>query len=65
MRHRTIHDANDVLVGRVVFSRNQDGRVLAERMEFAGLGGLLVEKDLKGVDIYRFAGRLPIANLLE
>lgn len=37
----SFHDANDALVSRVVFSRNQDGRVLAERMEFAGLRGLL------------------------
>ena len=34
------HDANDALVGRVVFSRDQDGRVLSERMEFPGPGGL-------------------------
>ena len=37
----TFHDANDGLVSRVVFSRDQDGRVLSERMEFAGPGGLL------------------------
>ena len=37
----TFHDANDALVSRVVFSRDQDGRVLSERMEFAGPGGLL------------------------
>jgi hypothetical protein len=35
------HGANDALVSRVVFSRNRDGRVLSERMEFAGPGGLL------------------------
>ncbi|HEY7497538.1 MAG TPA: hypothetical protein VH740_03445 [Vicinamibacterales bacterium] len=33
------HDANNVVVNRVVFSRNQDGRVLSERMEFAGPAG--------------------------
>ena len=37
----TFHDANDALVSRVVFSRDQEGRVLSERMEFAGPGGLL------------------------
>jgi YD repeat-containing protein len=37
----TFRDANDALVSRVVFSRDQDGRVLSERMEFAGPGGLL------------------------
>jgi hypothetical protein len=37
----SFHDANDALVSRVVFSRNQDGRVLTERMEFAGPRGLL------------------------
>ena len=35
------HDANKALVSRVVFSRDQDGRVLSERMEFAGPAGLL------------------------
>jgi hypothetical protein len=35
------HDASHALVSRVVFSRDQDGRVLSERMEFAGPGGLL------------------------
>jgi hypothetical protein len=35
------HDANDALVSRVVFSRDQDGRVLSERMQFAGARGLL------------------------
>lgn len=34
-------DANDVLVSRVEFSRDHNGRVLSERMEFAGPGGLL------------------------
>jgi len=37
----TFHDADDALVSRVVFSRDQDGRVLSERMEFAGPRGLL------------------------
>jgi YD repeat-containing protein len=37
----TFHDADDALVSRVVFSRDQGGRVLSERMAFAGLGGLL------------------------
>jgi YD repeat-containing protein len=37
----TFHDANAALVSRIVFSRDQDGRVLSERMEFAGPGGLL------------------------
>jgi len=37
----TFHDANDALVSRVVLSRDQDGRVLSERMEFTGPGGLL------------------------
>jgi YD repeat-containing protein len=37
----TFHDANNALVSRVMFSRDQDGRVLSERMEFAGPGGLL------------------------
>jgi hypothetical protein len=37
----TFHDANDALVSRVVFSRDQYGRVLSERMEFAGPRGLL------------------------
>jgi hypothetical protein len=36
----SFHDANDALVSRVAFSRDQDGRVLVERMEFAGLRGL-------------------------
>jgi YD repeat-containing protein len=36
----TFHDANDAFVSRVVFSRDHDGRVLSERMEFAGPGGL-------------------------
>jgi len=36
----TFHDANRALVSRVVFSRDQDGRLLSERMEFAGPGGL-------------------------
>jgi hypothetical protein len=35
------HDANNALVSRVVFSRDDDGRVLSERMEFAGPRGLL------------------------
>jgi YD repeat-containing protein len=34
-------DAKNALVSRVEFSRDQDGRVLTERMEFAGPGGLL------------------------
>jgi hypothetical protein len=34
-------DANNALVSRVEFSRDQDGRVLSERMEFAGPGRLL------------------------
>lgn len=34
-------DANNALVSRVEFSRDADGRVLRERMEFAGPGGLL------------------------
>ena len=34
-------DASNALVSRVVFSRDQDGRVVSERMEFAGPGGLL------------------------
>jgi YD repeat-containing protein len=37
----TFCDANDALVSRVVFSRDQDGRVLSERMEFAAPRGLL------------------------
>ena len=36
----TFHDANDTLVSRVVFIRDQGGRVLSERMEFAGPAGL-------------------------
>jgi hypothetical protein len=34
-------DASHAVVCRVVFSRDQEGRVLSERMEFAGPGGLL------------------------
>jgi len=37
----SFYDANNALVSRVEFSRDQDGRVLSERMEFAGPGGLL------------------------
>jgi len=37
----TFHDANNALVSRVVFSRDDEGRVLSERMEFAGPGRLL------------------------
>jgi hypothetical protein len=37
----TFRDASDAVVCRVVFSRDQDRRVLSERMEFAGPGGLL------------------------
>ena len=37
----SFHDANNALVSRVVFSRDRNGRVLTERMEFAGPGGLL------------------------
>jgi len=36
----SFHDANDALVRRVVFIRDQSGRVLSERLEFAGPGGL-------------------------
>jgi hypothetical protein len=35
------HDASNALVSRVVFSRDEEGRVLSERMQFAGLRGLL------------------------
>ena len=35
------HDPSDALVSRGVFSRDEEGRVLSERMEFAGHGGLL------------------------
>jgi hypothetical protein len=35
------HDASNALVSRVVFSTDQDGCVMSERMEFAGPGGLL------------------------
>jgi hypothetical protein len=35
------HDASNALVRRVVFSRDDDGRMLSERMEFAGPRGLL------------------------
>ena len=37
----SFHDANHALVSRVVFSRDEEGRVLSERMEFAGPRGLL------------------------
>jgi hypothetical protein len=37
----TFHDANHALVSRVVFSRDDEGRLLSERMEFAGPRGLL------------------------
>jgi hypothetical protein len=37
----SFYDANNALVSRVEFSRDQDGRVLSERMEFAGPGRLL------------------------
>jgi YD repeat-containing protein len=37
----SFYDANSALVSRVVFSRDQDGRVLSERVEFAAPGGLL------------------------
>jgi len=37
----TFHDANDALVSRVMFFRDHDGRVLSERMEFAGPGTML------------------------
>jgi hypothetical protein len=37
----SFYDANNALVSRVGFSRDQEGRVLSERMEFAGPGGLL------------------------
>jgi hypothetical protein len=37
----TFRDASQAVVCRVVFSRDQDGRVQSERMEFAGPGGLL------------------------
>ena len=37
----SFHDANHALVSRVVFSRDEEGRVLSERMEFAGARGLL------------------------
>ena len=36
----TFRDASRAVVTRVVFSRDQDGRVLSERMEFAGPAGL-------------------------
>jgi hypothetical protein len=35
------HDASNALVSRVVFSRDDEGRLVSERMEFAGHGGLL------------------------
>jgi hypothetical protein len=35
------HDANHALVSRVVFSRDDDGRLLSERMDLAGPGWLL------------------------
>src|SRR5262245_51877314 len=35
------HDANHAVVSRVVFSRDDEGRLLSERMEFAGPRGLL------------------------
>jgi hypothetical protein len=38
----SFYDANNALVSRVEFSREQDGRVLSERMEFADPGELLV-----------------------
>ncbi len=38
----SFYDANDALVSRVGFSRDQDGRVLSERMEFAGPEKLLL-----------------------
>jgi hypothetical protein len=37
----TFRDASQVVVCRVVFSRDLGGRALSERMEFAGPGGLL------------------------
>jgi YD repeat-containing protein len=37
----SFYDANNALVSRVKFSRDQDGRVRSERMEFAGPGALL------------------------
>jgi hypothetical protein len=37
----SFYDANNALVSRVVFSRDRNGRVLTERMVFAGPGGLL------------------------
>jgi hypothetical protein len=35
------HDANHAVVSRVVFCRDDEGRLLSERMEFAGPRGLL------------------------
>jgi hypothetical protein len=35
------HDATQALVSRVVFSRDDEGRLLSERMEFAGPRGVL------------------------
>src|SRR6266487_590192 len=35
------NDASNALVSRVVFSRDHEGRVLSERMEFASTGGLV------------------------
>ena len=37
----SFHDANHALVSRVVFSRDQEGRVLTERMEFASPSSLI------------------------
>ena len=37
----TFHDAHGALVSRVVFSRDQDGRLLSERMEFGGAHRLI------------------------
>jgi YD repeat-containing protein len=41
MRKLRAYDANNAVVSRVEFSRDQDGRLLSERVEFAGSGGLL------------------------
>jgi hypothetical protein len=37
----SFYDANNALVSRVEFSRDHGGRVLSERMEFGGAGGVL------------------------
>lgn len=59
----TFHDAQGAQVRRVVFSRDQDGHLLSERMEFGAASGLL--GPAKDADTMPTDDRASLIELLE